>query len=32
MHGEGKMTYQNGEIYVGKMNKGLKHGDGIFTL
>ena len=29
--GQGAYTYVNGDKYVGKWKKGLRHGKGIFT-
>ena len=31
-HGQGKMTYSNGDTYAGEWKDGLKHGHGVYTF
>jgi hypothetical protein len=31
MHGEGTLTYSNGNTYKGNFNEGKKFGHGVFT-
>jgi hypothetical protein len=30
MQGDGKLTFKDGEYYIGKFNQGAKHGTGTY--